>query len=358
MTKIIADSSVKMSVTARPVVVIGAGGIVREAHLPAYKKAGWQVAGVYDPNLAKAAQLAADFSIPVVYNSLEESISNAPKNAVFDVAVPAAAIIDVLPLLPDHSTVMIQKPFGSNIEEATALRNICSHKKLIAAVNFQKRFIPAILAAKRLIDAGTIGNLHHIEIRMNIYTPWHLWDFLFTIPRMEMLYHSIHYMDLMRYFLGNPKSVYAKTVKHPKMMQLASTRSVIILNYGEVIQAFINTNHGHEFGLKYQDAFIKWEGTTGAIRHTLGKNINFPEGAPDTFEICLLENEQASEWQALDVEGEWYPDAFLGSMANLMCFAEGSESVLVNSIDSAYQTMQLVEAAYLSDDGGGTPVQY
>lgn len=32
----------------RPIVLIGAGGIVRDAHLPAYAKAGFDVAGVYD----------------------------------------------------------------------------------------------------------------------------------------------------------------------------------------------------------------------------------------------------------------------------------------------------------------------
>ena len=41
-------------------------------------------------------------------------------------------------------------------------------------------------------------------------------------------------------------------------------------------------------------------------------------------------------------------------MANLMRYAEGSADVLVNHIDSAYRTMQLVEAAYISSDTGGT----
>ncbi len=355
MKKIIADSSINMPKNPGAIVIIGAGGIVREAHLPAYRKAGWRVEGIYDPDLKKAGQLASDFDVPNIYHSLEDAIVHSPVYTVYDVAVPAGAIIKILPQLPDHSVVMIQKPFGSTLGEATMLRDICQRKKFVAAVNFQKRFIPAVLAAKRLIDAGMIGELHHIEIRMNIYTPWQLWDFLFAIPRMEMLYHSIHYMDLMRYFLGNPKSLYALTVKHPKMMQLASTRSVIILNYGENVQAFINTNHGHDYGLKYQDAFIKWEGTQGALRHTLGKNINFPEGSADSFEICLPATEHGAEWQKLDVEGQWYPDAFIGSMANLLCFAEGSETELINSIDSAYQTMQLVETAYQSSESGGTP---
>jgi predicted dehydrogenase len=349
------DSSIKMPITPRPIVVIGAGAIIEDAHLPAYQKAGWEVSAIYDLNFLKAESVAAKFVIPNFEKTLDSLIKNAPKNAIFDIAVPAIALMDVLSQIPTGAVVMIQKPFGTTIEEAKLLYKCCIERKLIAAVNFQKRFIPAILAAKRLIDAGEIGELHHIEIRMNIWHPWHLWSFLFGIPRMEMLYHSIHYMDLMRYFLGNPKGVYAKTVKHPKMMKLASTRSNIILDYNDTIQAFITTNHGHEFGTKYQDSFIKWEGTKGAIRHTLGKNINFPIGADDTFEVCILD-ENEPQWQSFDIEGKWYPDAFMGSMANLMCFVEGSEKVLINSIDSAFETVQLLEAAYVSSDAGGTPI--
>ena len=51
----------------KPIVIIGAGGIVRDAHLPAYAKAGVTVCGVTDPDPAKAAALAAEFGIAQVF---------------------------------------------------------------------------------------------------------------------------------------------------------------------------------------------------------------------------------------------------------------------------------------------------
>ena len=33
-----------------PIVIIGAGGIVSDAHLPAYQKANFEVLGIYDPD--------------------------------------------------------------------------------------------------------------------------------------------------------------------------------------------------------------------------------------------------------------------------------------------------------------------
>jgi predicted dehydrogenase len=342
----------------RPIAIIGAGGIVHDAHLPAYKKAGWNVFGIYDLSREKAENLAAEFNIGSVFTSIPEMIAQAPEDVVYDIAVPASVLSEVLELLPDGSVILMQKPMGENIAEANKILEICREKEFVAAVNFQMRFIPAVVAAKKLIESGALGELHDIEIKMNIYHPWHLWEFLFKIPRMEMLYHSIHYMDLMRYFFGNPKKVYAKTLKHPQMMQLASTRSMIILEYDDVIKSHIHTNHGHDFGLKHQESFIKFEGTKGAIKTTLGLNIDYPHGVPDTFEYITIEGNEEREWESFDFGASWFPDAFIGSMANVMCFAEGAEPILINAVESAYQTMELVEAAYESSDGGGTPIKY
>lgn len=352
------DYKVQLPQNPPPIAVIGAGNIVHDAHLPGYVKAGWRIAGIFDLVAEKAEKLATAFGIERVFTSIEEMVVAVPQNVVYDVAVPATALKDVLQKLPSNSVVLMQKPMGENIQEATEIMQVCREKNFIAAVNFQWRFIPAVVAAKNMIDAGRLGQLHDMEIRMNIYHPWHLWSFLFGIPRMEMLYHSIHYIDLLRYFFGDPKGVYAKTLKHPKMMQLASTRSIIILEYDDIIKAHINTNHGHEFGLKHQESFIKWEGTRGAIKTTLGTNINYPYGIADTFEYSLLKEGNEPEWKSKAFDAAWFPDAFIGSMANVMCYAEGSSDVLINEIDSAYKTMRVVEAAYESSDGGGVPVRY
>jgi predicted dehydrogenase len=352
------DYTVKMPLTHFRIMVIGAGGIVEGAHLPAYKKAGWEVAGLLDKDESRAHALASRFNIPRVFRQIGEMVSATSENTIFDVAVPAGALKSVLEQLPPRSIVLMQKPMGSNIAEAKEIRELCKQKQFIAAMNFQMRFIPAVIAAKNLIQSGAIGVLHDMEIRMNIYHPWHLWKFLYGIPRMEMLYHSIHYMDMLRYFFGDPQRVYAKTLKHPKMMELASTRSVILLDYDDVIKAHINTNHGHDFGLRHQESFVKFEGTGGAIKATLGLNINYPHGVPDSFEYVIREEGKEPEWIPVTFDAAWFPDAFIGSMADLMCFAEGSSKVLTNSVESAYRTMAVVEAAYVSSEQGGTTVVY
>jgi predicted dehydrogenase len=341
-----------------PIILIGAGGIVRDAHLPAYRKAGFTVASIFDPIKERAHALAAMFDIPSVPASLSDAVANAPRDAVFDIATPAGEFLEILKHLPDDRGVLIQKPMGESLDQAGQILDLCRAKKLKAAVNFQLRYAPAIRAARKLIADGKIGQLHDMEVRVTVYTPWHLWTFLEAIPRVEILYHSVHYLDLMRSFLGDPTAVYAKTVKHPKMKKLSSTRSNVILDYGDMLRANVETNHGHEYGLSHQESYVKWEGTEGAIKTRLGLLMDYPKGVPDEFEYCILEDNRPPEWRPLQIEGSWFPDAFIGTMADLMCFLEGSSRELAGSVEDAYKTMALVEAAYESSANGGTKVAY
>lgn len=351
MDRYMTSPEIRLPRTPRPIVVVGAGSIVEEAHLPAYQKAGWPVHGIYDIRYERAVQLASAFRIPTVYASQDELVRSSPKGAVYDLAVPASALLGILEALPDGANVMMQKPMGETLEEAAAIKRICQAKGMVVSVNFQMKLIPSIMVAKKMIDSGAIGDVHDMEVRMNIHHPWELWDFLFGLPRMEMLYHSIHYMDMVKYFLGMPRRVYAKTFQHPHQMQLASTKSVIIFDYDRPIRAFVNTNHGHNFGTLHQDSFVKWEGTQGAIKVTLGKNINFPTGTADRFEYFIHGETQG--WKDAHIHGHWYPDAFVATMADLQCVLEDPHAPHVTSLEHAYDTMRLVEAAYTSHEGGG-----
>ncbi len=338
--------------------IIGAGGIVCDAHLPAYRKAGFDVAAIYDKDLSRAKSTAAKFGIANTPASLDEAVSKAAANAVFDVATPASAHLEILKQLPDQRGVLLQKPMGDDLAAARSIRELCRKKGLRAAVNFQLRYAPAIRAARTMIEEGRIGKLHDMEIRVTVFTPWHLWTFLESLPRVEILYHSVHYVDLIRSFFGDPQGIYAKSMKHPKMEKLASTRSNLILDYGDTYRANITANHGHEFGLRHQESYVKWEGTEGAIKTRMGVLMDYPKGVPDEFEFCVLQSGKPPEWSALEIEGTWFPDAFIGPMSDLMCFLDGAIHTLPTSVEDAYRTMAVVEAAYASSAAGGTPVSY
>ncbi len=321
----------------------------------AYKLANFKVHGIVNRTREKAEKLAQTFGIANVYDSVAEAVKLAPANVVYDVTIMPEQYLEVLAQLPDGSSVLIQKPMGDYFEQAQEILQLCRAKKFKAAINFQLRFAPFVSAARYLIERGLIGELYDMEVRVTLKTPWELFPHVMVHPRLEIQYHSIHYVDLIRSFLGEPNSVMAKTLKHPAK-SLSSSRSTILFDYGDTLHAVINTNHDHDFGSHNQESFIKWEGTKGAIKAKMGLLMDYPHGVPDKFEYCILEEGKVPNWITVDLEGSWFPEAFIGTMANLMRYAEGSDGVLHTSVEDVIKTMAVVEAAYSSSDNGGIKV--
>jgi predicted dehydrogenase len=334
----------------RPIVIIGAGGVVRVAHLPVYQRLKFPVAGLYDIDPAASRDTAARFGVSTVFSSLAEATM--PADAVFDVAVPGDQITGVLKGLPRGAAVLIQKPMGEDLATARSIVGICRDLGLVAAMNFQLRFSPNVLALRDLVAGRELGDIVDIEVRLVVKQPWHLWKFLKGAPRLEILYHSIHYLDAIRALVGEPRGVYCRAVAHPSMPEFRDTRSTIILDYGDALRCSLLHNHTHEHDGTHGASFLKVEGTKGAAQLTLGVNIDYPNGPRDTLEVVL----EKGRWQRVDLRGSWFIEAFEGPMSNLQRFVAGEDAALVSPVDDAIRTMALVEACYQSSAAGGTPI--
>jgi predicted dehydrogenase len=354
----------------RPIVVIGAGGIVRAAHLPTYRSLGFPVAGVYDRREDAAAAVASEFSIRTVFPSL--AAAAAVENAVYDIAVPGDQILGILAQLPRGAAALMQKPMGPDLAAASAIRDCCRERALTAAVNLQLRFAPNVLALRDLLARNALGAVVDVDVRIVIDQPWHLWPFLKTAPRLEVPYHSIHYLDTIRWLIGDPDSVYCRVVRHPSMPDLADTRSSIILGYSgagragraggaggagqagdDWVRCSLTLNHTHRAGPRYRASQMMVEGERGAVRLTWGVNLAYPAGPADTMEVAL-----DGDWRGVPLRGSWFTKAFEGPMSNLQRFIAGEDAVLVSGADDAIKTMAVVEACYTSSARGGTPIPH
>jgi predicted dehydrogenase len=335
---------------ALPIIVIGAGGVVNDAHLPAYQKSQMPVAGIFDIERNRAQATAEKFRLPRVFDSLEQAAQS--HGVVFDVAVPPSRVYEVLSQLPAGAVVLLQKPMGSDLADARRIRDVCRAKKFVAAVNFQLRFAPMMLLVRDALDRGLLGTLTDVEFHLNLRTPWELFSFLKKLPRCEILVHTIHHLDFCRYVLGDPRGVYARTLPHPAFPELASTRTAIILNYGNAVRCVLSINHNFEYGPRHEVADVTLQGSAGAIRVSMGLLLNYPTGAAETVEIAT----RSLPWTHIPVRGRWFPDGFSGIMSNLQRFVAGEDERLITHFEDAYRTMAVVEACYASDAAGGTPI--
>lgn len=333
----------------KPIVIFGAGSIVGDAHLPAYKQGGFPVAGIFDPDHAKASALADKWGTRAFASDSE---ALAVEGAIFDLATPPSAHASILGKLPRGSHALIQKPMGSDLDGATEILKICRERDIKAAVNFQLRFAPMMLALKDAIHKGLLGDIVDFDAWLALDTPWGLWSFLKGLPRIEIAVHSIHYLDFVRNLLGNPQGVHAKTIGHPNH-EMAQSRTAAILDYGDRVRCALSINHDHNFGRKFQACEFRICGTKGAAYVKLGVNLDYPRGEPDEL---WIKTEVATDWVQVPLEGGWFPDAFVNRMANLQRFAGGEDHELISNVEDAWQTMALVEAAYQSSAQPATPL--
>src|SRR5262245_8819640 len=148
------------------------------------------------------------------------------------------------------------------------------------------------------------------------------------------------------------EGVDCKAIAHPEMAEVRDTRSQIILDYGNRIPCKLILNQEPRNNEKRQAFQFKVEGTAGAAVLTMGVNLDYPAGKPDTFEVALGN----SDWQVLPLRGSWFTEAFEGPMSNLQRFVAAEDDVLITNVDDAIRTMALVEACYDSSSRPTTPI--
>ena len=153
--------------TKQPIIIIGAGGIVADAHLPAYKIAGFEVYGIVNRTKERAQKLADKFGIPHVFDSLAEAVNQAPANVVYDLTIMPEQYLATLKQLPEGSAVLIQKPMGDDFKQANEILALCREKGFKAAINFQFALCTIYSCCKiphrpgfnwRVIRYGSTGN--------------------------------------------------------------------------------------------------------------------------------------------------------------------------------------------------------
>jgi predicted dehydrogenase len=302
--------------------IVGAGGIVQYGHLPAYQAAGLRVVAITDLDQDKARDVAARFGIPTVTASADELVT-VPGVDIVDIAVmpwDQPTIVGLATAAKRH--VLAQKPFALDIESGRQMVDEAAAAGVKLAVNQQMRWEPAIAAARSLVRQGAVGQVSNSHVAVSVATPWHMWPWLAAAPRLEIMYHSIHYEDSLRSILGDPAWVTSVHGRYPSQGGVVGeTRTTTILEYPDGSQALVAVDHYDEHGTPYAELRIR--GTEGAIEGTIGLLYDYPDGRVDTLSLRRA-GEPPRDFDFSPVR--WIPDAFLGPMSDLMdAIATGRE---------------------------------
>ena len=322
--------------------IIGCGGIVTGAHLPAYQAAGLQVAAVFDIDQDKARAVATDFDIPVVAGSAEELARRADVDIVDIAVLPwvQPQIVSIVAAAGKH--MLCQKPLAMDYVSGVAEVEIAEAAGVLLAVNHQMRWDAGIAASRDLVAQGALGRVTEAQVQVSVSTPLHLWAWIAESPHLDIKIHSTHYLDALRSILGDPVWVTSVHGRYPEQAPvIGETVTKTILEYPDGVQGLVATNHYNQHGPPYAEFRIL--GTEGMLAGTIGLMYDYPNGRPDTLSLYR----DGQEVQSFDFDTRWLPDAFLGPMSDLMdAIATGRAPITAGR--RMLPTLAIGEAAYRS----------
>lgn len=149
------------------------------------------------------------------YINFDEAIAQRP-DAAF-ITNPSIYHIPIALELAKHNYhLFIEKPLSSNLKGIDTLYKIYREKKLVVFMGFMMRYHPAIKKIKELLKQNTIGDPIFARVCWGEYLPaWHPWeDYKKSYSANKDLgggpiFTLCHDIDLMSWFFGQPKSVFA-----------------------------------------------------------------------------------------------------------------------------------------------------
>ncbi len=146
------------------VAVVGAGGAAQVVHLPILKRLREvEIAGLVDPDLAKARTIAERFEIGSVARTLDELAKEGPFDAVLVCSPTSEHETGVLAALEHGAHVMCERPFVTQADTARGLIDAATKagRELMVANNLRYRF--DLRAIKHFVANGEAGDVVHIR---------------------------------------------------------------------------------------------------------------------------------------------------------------------------------------------------
>lgn len=318
--------------------IVGCGGIVRHAHLPAYRQFGYRVTGCCDIDPAAVAAVREQFDVPFGTTAVEELIYRDDVE-IIDLAVHASVRREVMEVVSRAGKpVLSQKPFAMTWDDAAAMVAMCRERGVKLMVNQQARWAPQHRAIKVLAQRGILGHIYSVvHFHRSFQDEPGSW--FVNLENFNIVDHGIHYIDLTRYFTGRtPVRVKATAVMVPGQVAVSPMTHTILMDYAPEDHL---TAVSHFNNIVQTKALHRYEwfvdGTEGSLCGSGSELVLSLKSEPETKHVFAI-------------QGKWFPDAFGGSMGELMrAIAEEREPET-----SGADNLESIEIAYAAVESSRT----
>jgi len=170
---------------------------------------GARLVGVMDPDRRLAERLASSLGVQA-WTSMDEVLTSPSVEALFLVTPHHLHLPQVESAAAYGKHVLVEKPVSANYADAVRLVEVGEERELRIATWLGCRYLPAYVEAKRLCDAGALGDFRGGTLSFQLYKPLSYYQVSGWRARREtagggvLIMNAIHYLDVFLWLVGEP----------------------------------------------------------------------------------------------------------------------------------------------------------
>ncbi len=236
--------------------------------------------------------------------------------------------------------VFVEKPLSMSAESARQAAAACARAGVILAVGHNRRYAPAVIAIKTMLEDGEFGTVLHAEANFSVrngfnYRPEAWRSNRGESPAGGLAGLGVHMIDTLVWFLGRVVRTTAQTTRRAMPVDLEDTTSAL-LEFESGATGYIAdmlvcpfTSFVNVYGTE-ANAFAQIDGNALSVQGVEGKPVSRPIEPVDTLKAELEEFARAA--------------------------SAGSQAAYRIRPEEAVHTVEVMEAMVASAYGGGQPV--
>jgi predicted dehydrogenase len=306
----------------RPAIgLIGCGGITAH-HLTAYKAAGYNVVALCDRDLARAEERRAMFYPNAAVYADYRDLLRRDDVEVVDIAThpfERAALIEAALRARKH--VLSQKPFVLDLDIGARLCDLAAKQGVQLAVNQNGRWAPHVAYLRLAVAAGLLGELTSADLSVHWDHSWVVGTPFDAIDDLVLYDFAIHWFDMLTCYFGaeEPQQVFAAVKRTRSQRPRPPMLAHVLVDY-PAAQATLSFNGATAVGHHDRTFLVGTQATALSDGPSLQKQ-----------RVQLITAEGVASPQ---LEGQWFPDGFHGTMSELLCAIEESRTPSNHAVDN------------------------
>lgn len=325
-----------MSAETLRVGLIGAGGIGR-THIASYGRVREaQIVAVSDIS-EEIARSAAQQIGALAFTDIQKMLDEVELDAV-DVCTPPSAHLSAALLAMDRGLhVLCEKPLAHHPSAARQMVQFAQEKGVNLMTAFCHRFHPPIVALKRLIDAGELGEV--VMFRNRFAGPFKgVEERWFSDKEIAgggvLMDTSVHSIDLFRFLVGEVDRVEAVVRRTNPSITGVEDTAIALLSTADNRMGVVEASWSLAAGFNVVEVY----GTNGSAM------VHYWDGFKSRYKTANMD-----DWQPLEEVG---PDRFVGEVQHFVDACLGRSPLQVTGYDGL-RAVEIVYAAYESAQWSG-----